>query len=185
MRHLFRYIKGTSYYSLIYGGKFPLSNLNLHAYSDAAHGDNVPSRKSTGGYVIFLAGAPVLWKVKKQSIVTISLTEAEFINLSPTGQALIWINSILDDLGIKQKAPLLLYTDSQNAQANALCPQSSQRTRNIDIRFKWVIERVKEGDFKLVRVESKKMVADGLTKGLNKDLHEKVLEGLGMKSTLD
>ena len=124
------------HYSLLYNEKLPLDNLKLHAYSDAAHGDNLPSRRSTGGFVIFLAGAPVLWKVKKQTIVTLSSTEAEFLNLSPTGLALIWVNKILGDLGAAQKTPLVLYTDSQNARTNALCPHSSQRTRNIDIRFK-------------------------------------------------
>ena len=128
----------------------------------------------------------ILWKIKKQSIVIISFTEIEFINLFFTKQIFMWINSILKNLNeIDQKKSLILYIDSQNARINAFLFQNNQKTRNIDIRFKWVIKRIKNKDFSLIHVNSKKMIADGLTKTLNKDLHDQFLHGLGMKSTLE
>ena len=33
--------------------------------------------------MVFLAGCPIIWKSRKQTIITISTTEAEFINLTP------------------------------------------------------------------------------------------------------
>ena len=53
---------------------------------------------------------PVIWKSKKQPFVTLSTAEAEFINLTPAGQALIWIDRLLtgspgsrqvDELGLR------------------------------------------------------------------------------------
>lgn len=126
LKHLFRYIKDTTHYNLVYEEKFFINNLNLHAYSDAAHGNNLSFRRSIDDYVIFLADVSILWKAKKQSIVTIFFTKAEFINLSPIGQILMWVNNILKDLneGINQNKSLILYTDSQNAQTNAFAPKT-------------------------------------------------------------
>ncbi|MBE3047286.1 Ty1/Copia family ribonuclease HI [Candidatus Bathyarchaeota archaeon] len=66
----------------------------LYAASDAAFGDN-HSRVSTAGYVVFLGGGLVMWKSRKQPYVTLSTAKAEFINLTPTGVALLWTKKLL------------------------------------------------------------------------------------------
>ena len=101
-------------------------------------------RHSTGAHIVFAAGAPVLWKTKRQTIVALSSTEAEFINLTPTGMALNWVSNMLTEAGFEQeqKVPTLLYTDSQNARHIALNPLQMARTRHIDLRYKWIIERI-------------------------------------------
>ncbi|MBE3046501.1 hypothetical protein IMZ48_29025 [Candidatus Bathyarchaeota archaeon] len=100
IKNLFRYLKGTAGYGILYQGDprdlLPaydllspgVLNYGLHAASDAAHADNA-SRVSTGGYVVFVGRGPVMWKSKKQPFVALSTAEAEFINLTPTGQALL------------------------------------------------------------------------------------------------
>jgi hypothetical protein len=79
------------------GGKADIKQLNLRAYSDASFADNLPSRVSTAGHVVFLGEGPVHWKSRKQSIVASSTTEAEFMNLTPTGMSLLWISYMLQE----------------------------------------------------------------------------------------
>ena len=64
--------------------KYILKNLNLYIYRDASFTDDLITRMSIGNHIAFLAGCPVIWKSKKQTIVTLSTIEIEFINLIPT-----------------------------------------------------------------------------------------------------
>ncbi len=50
---------------------------------------------------------------------------------------------MLKDLGYKQSVPRILFTDSANAMSLVMNPLKQGRTRHIDIRYKWIINRVK------------------------------------------
>lgn len=97
------------------GGKYSLDYLNLRAYADASFADCKETRCSTAGHVVMLASGLVYWKSARQIMVTTLTTEAEFINLTPTGLSLIWIANLVKQMNGQQKLPLLLYTDSRNA----------------------------------------------------------------------
>ncbi len=76
---------------------------------------------------------------------TISTTEAEFINLTPTTLSFKWIVKICTEARYPQGAPLLVHTDGQNAQLTVLNPLQTARTRHIDIRYKWISQEVGKG----------------------------------------
>lgn len=88
-----------------------------------------------------LASGLVYWKSARQSMVTTLTTEAEFINLTPTGLSLMWIANLVKQMNGQQKLPLLLYTDSRNAREVTLNKNNQARTRHIDLRYKWIIQR--------------------------------------------
>ena len=58
-----------------------IPDLQLHSYSNAAFTDAV-NRKSTSGYIYKLVGGPVSHKSSKQSILTTSTTEAEYVAMT-------------------------------------------------------------------------------------------------------
>ena len=70
----------TPNYNRGYGGSTlgNIPDLQLHSYSDAAFTDTV-DRKLTSGYIYKLVGGPVSHKLSKQSILTTSTTETEYI----------------------------------------------------------------------------------------------------------
>jgi hypothetical protein len=177
LNHLWRYIKGTKSLGIKLGGH---SNMDLRAYSDAAFADDLLTRASTGGHVILLAGSPILWQSKRQSLVTTSTTEAEFINLTPTARDLLWIKATCQDFGIPVDLPIVLFTDSQNARLTVLNPINQARTRYINLRYKWVIQRTDRGDFEVVHIGTNDMVADGLTKALPRIRHAAFVKQLGL-----
>jgi len=116
--------------------------MGLHAYGDASFAGDLLTRASTGGHVVFLAGCPVAWKSKRHTIVTLSTTEAEFINITPVAKDVQWVAQICKGAGVPQPTPLVIHADSQNAHLTVSNPLDTARTRHIDIRYKWVAQAV-------------------------------------------
>lgn len=180
LHHLFRYLNGTRAYGIELGGDMTIEDMKMRAFADASWADDQLRRHSTAGHVIFVAGGPVLWKTKKQSFVALSTTEAEFTNLTPTAYSMQWVAKILEDCGAPQPTPHMVFTDSKNAYLNVMNPLNVARTRCIDIRYKWIIEKCQEGKFVLDHIMGDNMVADGLTKPLDREKHNRFVRMLGM-----
>ena len=66
------------------------TNTTFMCASDAAFGDNLPSRKSTEGFLFTLFGRPIYWRSTKQRTVTTSSTEAELLAMTYTAKELAW-----------------------------------------------------------------------------------------------
>jgi hypothetical protein len=63
-----------------------LENLDLWLHCDASWADDPRARKTTAGHIIYVADFLIKWQSKKQNIVTLSTTEAEFVNMSTAGR---------------------------------------------------------------------------------------------------
>ena len=69
------YLRGHTNLGITYDGN---QGLVPHGYSDASWADDRDQRRSTTGYVFFLAGAAISWKYHLQPTVSLSSTEAEY-----------------------------------------------------------------------------------------------------------
>ena len=76
-----------------------------------------------------MAGAPVIWKTKKQTFVALSTTEAKFTNLTPAALSARWVAKILDDCGARQLNLVVFFTDSLNAYRTMMNPHSDEPTQ--------------------------------------------------------
>ena len=177
---LLRYIQGTISQGITVGGQYD-DDFKLRAYADASFADDLLSRFSTAGHIVYLGDGPVFWKSRKQTIVTVSSTEAEFINLTPAGLSVLWIKQLLKDMGFRQTTASIIFTDSHNARYAALDRYNAGRTRHIDIRYKWIIDRIARKDFDLIQVGTTEMAADGLTKPLQKVAHDRFVKQLNLE----
>ncbi len=81
------------------GNDIPIDNLRMLTFANALLADRLPSCHSMGGYIVFVAGAPILWKTKKQTFVALSTIEAEFTNLTLAALSAKWVAKILEDCG--------------------------------------------------------------------------------------
>ncbi|KAF4040295.1 hypothetical protein GN244_ATG07488 [Phytophthora infestans] len=108
---VFRYLNGTRDFGLMFQSH---GDQGLVVYYDAAFSRERESRSSTG-YAIFYNGNLAEWGSKKQSMVTLSSTEAEYIAMSSGGQECIELNSVLDGLEFAHEA-ILDMEDNQGAQ---------------------------------------------------------------------
>ena len=67
-------------------------------YADADWAGDHADRKSTSGYAFIVMGAPVSWKSKKQSSVSLSTSEAEYVALSLAIQEGKWMHRLLREI---------------------------------------------------------------------------------------
>ena len=56
-----------------------------------------PSQKSTSGYLFILAKGTITWISKKQSLVALSTTEAEYIVYSKVAKEVAWLQQLCHD----------------------------------------------------------------------------------------
>ncbi|KAK3036162.1 hypothetical protein RJ639_029899 [Escallonia herrerae] len=66
--------------------------------SDSNWARDVDDRKSTTGFVFYFGEAAFTWTSKKQSIVTLSTCEAEYVVATSTLSHAIWLRNLLKEL---------------------------------------------------------------------------------------
>jgi hypothetical protein len=75
---------------------------------------DMEDRKSTGGYTMFVGEGAISWSSKKQSIVALLSTEAEYIVLSETACEILWVWWFLEGVDIIFNGPITIYKDNQS-----------------------------------------------------------------------
>ena len=171
LKHLWKYMAKTKSLGLHTNSRQYISNLHLHIYGDASFADDLLIKVSIRSHIVFLTGCPIIWKNRKQTIVTISTTEAEFINLTPIAFNIKWIAQIYAEAGYPQRTPLLIHTDNQNARLAVFNPLQTAHMRHIDIRYKWINQEVEKRHILLEFIGTAAMKANGLTKALDRVKH--------------
>ena len=179
IKRVLRYIKGTLDYGLNYSYS---ESFHLCGYSDADWAGCIDSRKSTSGFVFQIGNSTVSWSSKKQSIVALSSTEAEYVSLCSAAQETVWFRHLLKDIGLLQATSTLIYEDNQGAMCLAKNPKDHSRTKHIDIKYHYTRELVANKILQIQYVPTGEMIADTLTKGLPKPKFQKFRLAMGVDS---
>ncbi|KAL6329845.1 hypothetical protein AAG906_037945 [Vitis piasezkii] len=87
-KRVMRYLQRTKEYMLTYRR---LDQLELIGYSDSDFAGCQDSRRSTSGYIYLLAGGAISWRSAKQTLVTSSTMEAEFVACYEASNQGIWL----------------------------------------------------------------------------------------------
>ncbi|GJX75815.1 zinc finger, CCHC-type containing protein, partial [Tanacetum coccineum] len=82
IQRVLKYLKKTMNYRLTYTG-YPLV---LKGYTDASWISNTEENSSTSGWVFLLGGGAISWASKKQTCITGSTMESEFVALAAAGK---------------------------------------------------------------------------------------------------
>jgi hypothetical protein len=114
VKHVLRYLKATENFKLTYGG----AKSGLEGYSDA-DGMSHAERKAISGYVFLIDGGAISWSSKKQELVSILTTEAEYIATTHAVKEALWLKQFLSELFHPLDHPLPVYCDNQGAIALA------------------------------------------------------------------
>ena len=70
----------------------------LEGYSDASWITSVSDNKSTSGWIFTLGGCAISWASKKQTCISHSTMESEFIALAAAGKEAKWLRNMLLDI---------------------------------------------------------------------------------------
>jgi len=142
-KRVLRYLKHTADAKLVFpgpasghstaSGNGASSSAPLIGYTDLA-GDRA-DRASQGGYVFQAYGGPVSWCSKKQPLVAMSTTEAEYIACSEATREARSLVKLHRDLTGEAVVPSI-YCDSNGALSTIRSGgQSSVKSKHIDIKF--------------------------------------------------
>lgn len=119
-----------------------LSSL-LSAYSDSDWPDCADDHRSTRGFLVFFGPNLVSLSSRKQATISRSNTESEYKALANVTTELIWLQSLLRELGMPTTyhAPIL-WCDNLRATFLLANPRFHGRTKHIEVDFHLVRERV-------------------------------------------
>jgi hypothetical protein len=178
----FRYLKQTIDLKLfINPSKRTDAKIRVEGYSDADWTGSRKDRKSISGGVTFLNEMPISWHMKKQSMVSLSTMEAEYVACSEAAKESLGIREIAKEIGLEVCRPLELWCDNQAAICQAKGEGSSERAKHIDMRIKFIITCVKKNLIEIKHVPTVDMIVDVLTKPLSKEKMRVAREMICMK----
>ena len=126
------------------------------------------SGKSISGYVIFLAGAPILWTSKLQPVTSLSSTEAEYYAASACGAAVVGSRLFLSDLEAEPILPTPVFIDNSACVDLAKDFKSCKRAKHIDRRVNFLTDYQGMGVLEAVPIGTSENTADIFTKPLMK-----------------
>jgi hypothetical protein len=178
VKRVFRYINTTRHFKLTYPRN---GTLELIGYSDASYANCLDTRRSYSGYVFYLGNCAISWMSKKQQSVAVSTTEAEYMALSLAARQAIWYMHGFQQL--KLTIPIHIRCDNQSGIKLAENPILHQRSKHIDVHYHYTREQLLAGNFTLDYVPSSENMADIMTKGLTRELHEKFTQQLQQTNT--
>lgn len=176
VKRILRYIKGTLNYKLTFSEH---ESPELHGFCDSDWGADVNDRKSYSGYVFKWHGGAISWSSKKQATVALSTAEAEYMALSAASQESLWLIQLRKEI-LGSKSPTVIFCDNKSAIDMSSNAVYSARTKHIDIRHHFIRKLVKRGMIELKHIETGKMTADNLTKGVAIEKHKFCTKEMGL-----
>ncbi len=176
-KRVLKYLAGTPELGLCYsraGSSVPI------AYSDADFANDSTDSKSVTGSVITLAGAAVVYVSRKQSLVSQSTTEVEYIAAAEAAKNVIWIRELLEEMQLPIPTPTRLWVDNQSAIMVAARTSAHGRTKHIRLRYHFLQDEVASGTLHLDYINTKAQLADILAKALVEKQFIELRAGLGL-----
>ena len=176
-KRILRYLKGTSDYGIMYKRS---SSTDLIAYTDSDYAGDSDDRRSTSGYVFLLGSGAISWASKKQPIVTLSTTEAEFVAAAGCASQMVWMRRVLEQLGHVQRKSTTIMCDNSSTIKLSKNPVLHGRSKHIDVRFHFLREFANEGIIELKYCGTEEQIADVMTKPLKLESFQKYRKEMGM-----
>ncbi|UYV80232.1 K02A2.6-like, partial [Cordylochernes scorpioides] len=169
VKRTMRYLKQTKTFGLHYSKQD--EDMELNAYCDSDFAGDMKTRKSTSGYTILFGKGPISWSSRKQPIVALSTTEAEYIAAAECVKELIYMKALIEEL-TNETILAKLNIDNQSAMTLMKTGQMNRKTKHIDVRYHFLKDQIRENvDVQFCPTQDQ--VADILTKTLPKETFEK------------
>ena len=198
VKDVFRYLNNTKDDGLYYWRKSPRTDLPYHPLPDVKNDNNYTEeeiherqqtqhkvmfgavdsdyagdtahRRSVTGIILRIAGGTILYKTKFQDTCALSSTEAEFNAAVEAGKYILYIRSILEEIGLPQDEATVLFEDNQGALLMANAQQPTKRTRHMDIKNFALQEWVQNDLLRLLRINTSDNYSDVMTKATARTL---------------
>jgi hypothetical protein len=136
VKRILRYLCGTLKLGL---NIVPDISTMVSAFSDANWVACVDDRLSMGGFAVYLRRNLVSWSARKQATVSRLSIEAEYKSLANLTAELIWIQAVLQELGVISKTARL-WCDNLGATYLTSNLVFHARTKHVEVDYHFVHE---------------------------------------------
>jgi hypothetical protein len=176
VKRIIRYVNDTFLYGIWYSRE---KNLVVAGYSDANCASNVDDRKSTSGGCFYVGNNLVAWNSWKQSSISLSIAEAEYIVAGSHCTQLLWKKKMLYVYGFT-KDTMIINCDNTSAINISKNPVQHSQTKHIDIRHHFLRDLVGSQVVSLSFIPTDNELADILTKPLDGSRFESLQKANGV-----
>jgi len=173
VKHILKYLNGSINQGIYY--KSNAKTNCLQAYCDADFAGDQETRRSTTGYIIYYGGGAVSWCSRRQPIIALSSTEAEYIAAAECCKELLYLKTLLEELQ-SEDIQIELNIDNQSTIALIVNGVVNRRSKHIDVKYRFVHDMIKNNIIKIKYCPTENQKADILTKPLNRVKFEKCKE---------
>jgi hypothetical protein len=183
LKNLLRYIKSTIKQKLRFGPGEAYNHMVI--YLDAAWVSDNSDRKSISCSVAMFYRGPISWSSKKQKAVSTSSCESEYVALSACTKQGQWFTQLLWDMRrnkyIGRDTNMVhMLGDNMGAIALTKNPHLHEQSKYIDICYHFVRDLARNGCLQVSNIPTADMVADGMTKPLQRLAFERFKNQLGI-----
>jgi hypothetical protein len=116
----------------------------VSGFSDANWASCINDHMSTRGFAIFLGSNLVSWSARKQPIVSHSSIEAEYKAIANVTAKIMWVQTLLNELGILHPHVTSLWCDNLEATYLSVNPFFYAGTKHIEIDYYFMRKSIKE-----------------------------------------
>ena len=154
-------------------GEYNENNWTLKAFSNSDWAGDADDRRNITCFCIFVNDCLILWKSRGRKIVTLSLSEAEYVVMSKVCTEILFIKPIMDFLQLKVKLPITIMCHNIGAIFIAHNSKKSGRTKHINIKHHFIREYIIDWMVQIKFVWSEENLGDPFTKNVSGDSYLK------------
>ena len=184
VKKIVRYLIGTCTHGLIF---YPTDDWKIDCYVDAdfcglwgvENPDDPIVSKSQTGFIITLAGCPLMWKSCLQSEVSVSTMHAEYVALSMAMCKMLPLKTLVKtvakvitgDDNVKVTTLSDIFEDNNGCISVATLPKITPQSKFFAVKLHFFKEHVKtpdnpNGEIDIHKIDTDAQLADIFTKGL-------------------
>ena len=138
-------------------------------------------RHLISGFSFHFGIGAISWSSKKQGVVLLSSTEAEYVAQTHAAKEGIWLRSFVKEIQGGEAKPLTISCDNQGTIMLAKDNKFHARMMHIDLQYHFIHEVVKEGKIQVKYIPMDDNISDIFTKPLLRPKFAKFVESLGLR----
>ena len=144
-------------------------HLEVIGYLDSDFARYKDTRKFTFGYTFLLAEGAIKWRSVKQSIITASTMEVEFVTCFEATIQVNWLQNFISGLGVVDSIakPLKIYCDNSTVVSFSKNDKYSKSAKHMELKYFAVKEKVQKRRVSIEHISNNLMIVDPLKKGLS------------------